>query len=226
MAAPPSSHATLSHSQKQLRSPASTQRSESDYDFGISPSSLQNTSPGSDLLSQFERVLHKALQNTSDAITNKLTREICEVGRSISILEQRVDEFDVTASNQAEELEFLTEEYSSLQSSLEDLENRNRISNLRICGIPEAIEDLQSTATALFQEFAPFIPIERLEMDRIHRSLTPRKEDGPPRDIIIKLHYFRTKEQLLEAAHSKESLIFQGHRCQIYQDPSQQMFIK
>lgn len=53
--------------------------------------------------------------------------------------------------------------------------------------------DLQSIITALFQELAPSILIERLEIDRIHRSLTPRPEDGPPREIVIKLHYFHTR---------------------------------
>lgn len=102
-----------------------------------------------------------------------------------------LDAFDITISSHAEELEYLREEYSFLQTHLEDFENRNRRSNLQIHKIPEAIEDLQSTGTALFQELAPFIPIERLEMVKVHRSLAPRKENGPPRDIIVKLHYFR-----------------------------------
>lgn len=59
-------------------------------------------------------------------------------------------------------------------------------------------------------------------MDRIHGSLAPNREYGPPRDIIVKLHYFCTKEQLLKAALNKESLQFQGHNYQIYQDLSQQ----
>lgn len=89
---------------------------------------------------------------------------------------------DITTAH-ADELEALKEENSILNLRLEDFENRARRSNLRILGIPENIIDLQSTITALFQELAPSIPIERLEMDRIHRSLTPKKEDGPPRDI-------------------------------------------
>lgn len=83
---------------------------------------------------------------------------------------------------------------------MEDYENRARRSNLRIRGIPESILDLQTTVTALFQKLSSSITIERLEMDRIHRALAPRKPEGPLRDIVAKLHFYRTKEQLLSAA--------------------------
>lgn len=226
MAAASSYRSSQPASQKHYESPSSAQRSEPDFTSGMTPLIPQNSTIGPDLLAQFERVLHKALQNTSDAITDKLTREIREVGRRTSILEQRMDEFDITTSVHTEELESLKEDYTNLQTRLEDFENRARRSNLRIRGIPEDIEDLQSTVTALFQELAPSIPIERLEMDRIHRALTSRNADGPPRDVILKMHYFRTKEQLMEAARNKDSLIFQGHRYQIFQDLSQITLLK
>lgn len=62
---------------------------------------------------------------------------------------------------------------------------------------------------ALCQKLTPLIQIERLEMDRFNRALAPRKAEGPPRDIITKFHYFRTKEKLMAAAGNKESLHFQ-----------------
>lgn len=57
----------------------------------------------------------------------------------------------------------------------------------------------------LFQELQPAIPVERIEMDRVHRALSPHKADGPPRNIIAKFHYYRTKEQLLAAARGKDT---------------------
>lgn len=62
----------------------------------------------------------------------------------------------------------------------------------------------------------PSIPIECLEFDRIHRASTCLLPDGPPCDIIVKLHFYHTKEQLLSAAHSKDSLQFHGHAYQIF----------
>lgn len=81
-----------------------------------------------------------------------------------------------TPPTTTDELEALHEENLSLQSHLEDFENRARRSNLRI---PETVTDLQSTATALFQELMPSIPIELLGMDRIHRTLAPHPDNGP-----------------------------------------------
>lgn len=77
---------------------------------------------------------------------------------------------------------------------------RARQSNIHIRGIPESVINLQSTITALFQKLSPSILIERLEMDRIHRTPAPRKPDGPPHDIVFKIHFYRTKKQLLTAA--------------------------
>lgn len=80
-----------------------------------------------------------------------------------------------TAQDYKAELENLKEDNLSLQSRLEDYENRARCPNLLIRGIAKSVIDLQSTMTALFQELEPAIPIECLEMDRVHRALTPKK---------------------------------------------------
>lgn len=80
--------------------------------------------------------------------------------------------------------------------------------------------DLQGTATAFFQELAPEIPVDRLEFDRIHRSLAPKPTDGPPRDVIIKFHYYHTKEKLLQAAREQQTLSFQGNSLQLFADLS------
>lgn len=173
-----------------------------------------------DMFKQFEYMLQKALKQTSDHITDMLTREIRELGQRTADLELRMDEIDTRTHNSMTEIMSLKEENLTLQSRLEDQENRNRRSNLRIRGIPESYLDLQTTVTALFQELIPEIPIDRLEFDRVHRALAPRKSNGPPRDIITKLHYYRTKEQLLTAARGKDLLSFQGHSYQLFTDLS------
>lgn len=100
---------------------------------------------------------HKALRQTSDHITNSLTKEIRELGNRTEALEFRVDEIENSAQDYMVELENLKEENLTLQSKLEDYENRARRSNLRISGILESVIDLQSTITALFQEFSACI---------------------------------------------------------------------
>lgn len=58
-------------------------------------------------------------------------------------------------------------------------------------------------------------------MDRVHKALTPKKSEGPPRDIRAKFHYYCTKEQLLAAARGRESLTFQEPNYQLFADLSQ-----
>lgn len=125
-------------------------------------------------------MLQKALKQTSDHITDKLTKEIREVGQRTADLELRVDEIDNFTQNYMSEMKVLKEENLTLQNCLEDQENRDRRSNLRIIGIPESVLDLQANITALFQELLPGTPIDRFEMDRVHRALAPRKINGPP----------------------------------------------
>lgn len=166
-----------------------------------------------DFLKFIETMLQRALKATSEQITNRLSREIHEIGQRTADLETRVDDMNMLKSKQRS-----GRKKPHYFPVLEDAENRSRRSNLRLCGIPEAIDDVQSFTTALFQELSPSIPIERLEFDRMHRALTRRQADGPPRDIIIKMHFFRTKEQLLSAARNKDSLLFQGHAFQLFSD--------
>lgn len=81
--------------------------------------------------------------------------------------------------------------------------------------------DLQTTITALFQELLPTLSADRFEMDRIHRTLAPKKAEGPPHDIITKFHFYRTKENLLAAARERNDLSFQGEKYQLFADLSQ-----
>lgn len=172
------------------------------------------------MFKQFERMLQKALKQTSDHITDKLTHEIRELGQRTAELEVRVDDLENHTQDYLAEFENLKEENAVLQSRLEAQENRDLRSHLRIRGIPETVLAVQAPILALFQELEPGIPIDRLEIDRVHRALAPHKTNGPPRDIIAKLHYYRIKEQLLAVARGKDTFTFQGHTYQIFADLS------
>lgn len=160
MAPPAPPHAGTPRSQKQ-RQRQHPDEGESDAELLASPLSSQHSFMQPDILQQFERMLHRALKQTSDQITECLSKEIRELGQCTSDLEQKVDELVTHLSNHTDELKAIGEENQTLQAQLEDYKNRAR-------GILEAVVDLQSTITALFQELSPSFPIERLEMDRMH----------------------------------------------------------
>lgn len=214
-ASPSTSQHSSAHKEKLSRKKVQPSASESFLNDFDQPAEIQ-----SDIFQKFEFMLQKALKQTSDHITDKLTREIRELGQRTSELEQRMDDIDNYTEHYGSELATLKEENTALMARLENQENRDRRSNIRVRGIPETVQNLQEIITQLFQELIPDTPLERLEMDRVHRALAPRKPNGPPRDIIAKLHYYKTKEQLLIAARGKDTLSFQGCRLQLFADLS------
>lgn len=115
----------------------------------------------------------------SRKLSSDLVRGLKEIGHRTNQLEQLMDLATTVLEGHEEEVDKLTAELESLRDKLEDAENRARRDNLRIRGIPETVIDLQGTATAFFQEMVPEIPVDRLEFDRIHRSLAPKPTDGP-----------------------------------------------
>ena len=217
------SKSTSAKASKQMASLRSTATDSEEEDVAQDGTSqiTQGTAVPNSIMRQFEKMLHKALQNTSDQITTKLTKEIRELGNRTDALESKVDEIEIFTQDCISEIENLKEENLTLQSKLEEFENRARRSNLRFRGIPESIIDLNGTMLALCQEILPGIPADRLEMDRVHRALTQRKADGPPRDIIAKFHFYKTKELILQNTREKNKLSFQGHDYQIFADISQ-----
>lgn len=89
-------------------------------------------------------MLKRALKQTSDHITDRLSHEIRELGQHTADHEQRTEGLDVQIHNHPDELEVLRAENLTLQSRFEDFENRDRRSNLRICRILDAITEVQS----------------------------------------------------------------------------------
>lgn len=92
-------------------------------------------------------MLQRALKQTSDQITDHLTKEIWELGQRTSDLKQWGDDLKALLGNNSDELEALREENLTLQLQPEDYENRARRSNLRIQGTPKSVVDLQSAVT-------------------------------------------------------------------------------
>ena len=161
---PKSPHTVLPHTAKQqLQLPHELYDTDCEDSTICQPQQTGSLHPN--VLTQIEKMLQKALKQTSDHITEKLTKEIRDLGRHTAELENRVDDIETNVMTHETELDTFKDENFSLQTRLEDFENRAHRSNHRVRGIPESIIDLQSTITALFQELSPSIPIERPEIE-------------------------------------------------------------
>lgn len=112
----PSSPSGMSQTAKQAQ-PLQLVYGESETDFNAAPSVLP---ADSNVIKQFKKMLQKALKQTSDHITESLTKEICELGQRTTDLEGRMDDLEINAESCVNELEILKEEKLTLQNHLED----------------------------------------------------------------------------------------------------------
>lgn len=90
---------------------------ESDSEINDIQSILQDSAASPALLRQFEKMLNKALRQTSEHITKSLKKEIRELGSHTEALETRVDEIEITTQEYMYELDNLKEENIALQQN-------------------------------------------------------------------------------------------------------------
>lgn len=156
-------------------------------------------------------------------IVQELRGEIDQLRECTATLENKFDETVQYMHALEEENAFLKHTVSQIQLQQEDLENRERRSNVQIRGVHETVNDkeLRAYLLNLFVTLAPHIPDVDWLLDRAHRSLTPKPPPGSnPRDIIVRFHYYDSKEALTAATRNKNRIGFKGSKIQIFSDLS------
>lgn len=116
-------------------------------------------------------------------------------------------------------VERLCTDLKRLDEKCEDLEARSRRNNVRISGIPEGTEGPRMT------EFVSQLLAETLSLaekpliDRAHRVNRQRPKQGdPPRPIILRLHYYHVREEILRKATENRNLMYKGVKINIFPD--------
>ena len=117
----------------------------------------------------------------------------------------------------------MAENNAKLKAKLTDLEGRSRRCNVRLIGVPEAVEG--SWPTSFFSSFLVDVLGKDVlpsppELDRAHRTLKPKPAEGEkPRAVIICFHKFQTKDVVIRAARKKRGkLKYDGKPVYIYED--------
>lgn len=140
--------------------------------------------------------------------------------------EQRISDLE-SGMNQLPLLESqvtnMADDNAKLRARVTDLEGRSRRCNVRLIGIPEAVEGTRPTS--FFSKLLVDILGEDVlsappELDRAHRSLRPKPaEGGKPRPVIVCFHKFQTKDIVIRAARAKRNdLKYDGKPVYIYDD--------
>lgn len=116
-----------------------------------------------------------------------------------------------------------------LQLQVEDSVNRSRRNNVRIKGISETIKtpDLRKTAIDIFNKYLENPSDTHIELDRVHRSPVGLiSEQGSPRDVLCRVHFYRVKEDIMRAVWQKGALEYAGQEVQVFPDLSWQTKIR
>lgn len=169
------------------------------------------------------RAIAADIKDTLSAAISELRLEIHSLNDRVLAAENMADRQETQIRKTTHQVDTHTLQMRDMQRHLEDLDNRGRRHNLRIRGIPEAIDgnQLQPSITALFNGLLNKPPQSPIELERIHRALRPKGRDtDPPRDVICCLVNFQLKEEILRQARGKSQIIHKGKAIQIYQDLS------
>uniref|UniRef100_A0A8C5P8T2 Uncharacterized protein n=2 Tax=Leptobrachium leishanense TaxID=445787 RepID=A0A8C5P8T2_9ANUR len=209
----------------------SRRREDADpQDGGGSPSQSPNSATGTnegDLLVFTTRMetlfkdFSSALSTRLDAVSADIRKDIQEIGERTSHLENKMSEMANAHNEMATAIESMEAKLLQCTTKLADLEDRSRRHNLKIRGIPETIHprDLMAYVTDFFTHLLPGVAHDTLLMDRIHRI--PKPPSAPhkaSRDVILKMHYYKPREDVLRAMRKPEKLGSQYEHLEIYPD--------
>lgn len=115
----------------------------------------------------------------------------------------------------------------ALMLAQDDLENRNRRNNIKLRGIPESTSsaDLRSTVTGIFNTILDRPPDSALEIDRVHRVGTGGDNSDYPRDVLCRVHLYRTKDEIMRKARRRDAISFDGAEVIILSDLSRRTLL-
>ncbi|KAJ8416268.1 hypothetical protein AAFF_G00382900 [Aldrovandia affinis] len=111
-----------------------------------------------------------------------------------------------------------------LKVAVDDSENCFRRQNIRVIGIPEGEEGTNPTAfmgSFLKEVLGEETFTDQPVIDRAHRTLATKPPPGkPPRAMLVRLHYYQTREMILRASRERGQLSYKGKKIHIFPDYS------
>ncbi|XP_075447824.1 uncharacterized protein LOC142489990 [Ascaphus truei] len=168
----------------------------------------------------FER-LYTDLKSLLQAEIKELRKEVGSLGTRTSDPEGRVDANAKSAQKNTKKTVDLQQQINELRERQEDVDNRDRQNNIRLRGVPETVGDCEDFVSRWLEHLCPDSPKDRLLMDRCHRALRSRPlQNEQPRDIIVRLHYYSTREAVLQKARNSAAAEFEGAKLMVFQDLS------
>ena len=149
--------------------------------------------------------------NLKDVMTElrSMGRKMDEMKSGIEELKQTTDRVDKRCKDVEEEVTNLRKENRQLRNKLDNLDGQIRRNNVIVQGIPESegketrAECEEAVKNCLQQDMGLD---EDIRIERAHRLPKPyaMRDKGYPRDIIVKLSFYKDKENILHQARSRK----------------------
>lgn len=155
---------------------------------------------------------------------HRFSGELSAVEARIEHVENKMGDFASTINDLVDANEDREEESAWIKNKIADIEDRSWRNNLKIRGIPESVQtsELRAYVTDLFTAVLPDLTAIDITIDRIHRLPKPTYlPDVVPRDVILRLHFFHVKEQLMQTMRKQENVPSRFQKLQFYADLSQ-----
>lgn len=180
------------------------------------------------LLEEHRAALSSEFKSAFSALESKLDSLHTTVNDHelrLSSLEANADTSGLSVGTLESKFAALADDHAKLKAKVADLEGRSRRNNIRIFGLPEAIEGPRPTtffSELLVEVFGASLFPSPPDLDRAHRALTVKPKPGErPRSVIIRFHKFQTKDLMIrEARKRRGKLQFRGNPIFINEDYS------
>lgn len=145
-------------------------------------------------------------RNRLDSISsgiNELKQKVCTLEKQmqeISAIKDRLAVAENTISGVQRDVRYSQDQICTIESSIDDLNNRMRRNNLLVRGIPEKPnETWEETANCLRGFIQEHLGIEPGEIERAHR--VGRRQGVTARPIVVRFLDFRCKQNVLNNAN-------------------------
>lgn len=174
---------------------------------------------------QLEQSINASMQATiRETIKEELAifrTEINKINVQIATIETDIRKMAEGIRGNQQLIATLDQKMREVDTKIDEMENQNRRSNIKICGIPNTIknEDLVPFLTEFFSEQIQYDIGNGIE--RAYRIGKPQQKNfNHYRDVICKFLSYNIKQAIMDEARKKGGLVWRGHRLELFNDVS------
>lgn len=177
-------------------------------------SQLPNKSKISDMFSRLEQSLKGEMAT--------LHGDLSQILKWVEETEEKLDIQAVEIKELKEQMKRVQTEQRNMMYKVEDQEKRNRRKNLRIWGLPETTqetpqeEDLYNKMDKIFCPLLRRSITEKIGSREYIGSRKPVNMAKEIRDIIVRFHIYKDKEQIWEHLKAKQPVKYEETALQIF----------